>query len=282
MMIVNNNKTLGDSEDGRGLFDLSGRVALVTGGASWLGEPMSRGLAESGAHVIVVGRTLEPLQVLVSDLADAGHSAEACSMDIRDEAATVALIQHITDKHGRLDILVNNASAGYPGEKGLDAPEAAFADSTDIHLTAAWRLIKGTLPLFRNAVAACGDASIINISSMYGQVSPDPRVYAETGQPPNPPYYGAAKAGLIQLTRWLSTNLGPDGIRVNSISPGPFPQWNARERAPDFVEKLDRKTALGRVGERHEVKGVAVFLASHEASYVTGTDIRVDGGWMSW
>lgn len=281
-MVVNNNMVGGDAGDSRGLFDLSGRVALVTGGASWLGEPMSRGLAESGARVIVVGRTHEPLQALVSELTDAGYSAEAYSMDIRDEAATAALIQHIDDTHGRLDILVNNASAGYSGEKGLDAPEAAFADSTEIHLTAAWRLIKGTLPLFKNAVAACGDASIINISSMYGQVSPDPRVYVEAGQPPNPPYYGAAKAGLIQLTRWLSVNLGPDNIRVNSISPGPFPQWGARDRAPDFVELLDKKTALGRVGERHEVKGVAVFLASHEASYVTGTDIRVDGGWMSW
>jgi NAD(P)-dependent dehydrogenase (short-subunit alcohol dehydrogenase family) len=265
-----------------GLFDLHGRIALVTGGAGWLGAPMVAGLAEAGAHVVIVGRRVEPLHDLANELIGQGLSAEPYALDVRDAAATRVALEHLEQVYGRLDIVVNNASSAPPGPRGLDAPDDSFADATEINITAAWRLTTKALPLLRAAVRSAGEASVINIGSMYGKISPDPRVYQETGEPPNPAFYGAAKAGLLQMTRWLAANLGPERIRVNSISPGPFPQWNARERAPEFVTKLDGKTLLGRVGNREEIKGAVVFLASRASSYVTGADLAVDGGWTAW
>ena len=264
------------------LFDLSGRVALVTGGAGWLGVPMSTALASAGATVVVVGRTSRPLHALARSGADEGLRIEAAPCDIRDEADVRKLVENVLSRHGRLDVLVNNASAGIEGGKGLDAPNPAFAEAAELHLGAAWRLINLTLPGLRAAVAAAGDASVINIGSMYGKVSPVPQLYEESGELPNPAYYGAAKAGLMQMSRWLACRLGPERIRVNSISPGAFPQWNARERAPDFVAALDKKSPLGRIGNREEIAGPVLFLASSASSYVTGADIAVDGGWTTW
>jgi len=271
-----------DSKQYAKLFDLSGRIAMVTGGAGWLGEPMSRALASAGATVIIVGRSLEPLRRLEKSAADNGLKIEAESCDIREEAAVHALLDDVISRYGRLDVLINNASAVIEGGKGLDAPDSAFAEAADLHLGASWRLVNSALPGLRAAVAATGDASVINIGSMYGKVSPLPHLYAETGQSPNPAYYGAAKAGLLQMTRWLACRLGPEKVRVNSISPGPFPQWNARERAPDFVAELDKKSPLGRIGSRNEIAGPVLFLASSASSYVTGADLAVDGGWTAW
>lgn len=262
------------------LFDLTGRVAIVTGAASWLGTPMATGLAQAGAHVYLAGRRPAPLTELADDLQGHGLSAEALPFDVTDKEAARAALTGIEKAHGRLDVLVNNAHAG--ALAGLEADEADFAAAMDSAVTGAWRLVRDGLPLLHAAVAASGDASIVNVASMYGKVSPDPRVYAETDTPPSPPFYGAAKAGLLQLTRWLATNLGPAGIRANAISPGPFPQWDARERRPDFVARLDSKTPLGRAGRRDEIKGAVVFLASPASSYVTGADLAVDGGWTAW
>ena len=264
------------------LYSLHKRIALVTGGGGWLGAPMVTGLCEAGAHVIIVGRRIQPISELAKQLSERGFSVEPYQLDITNQDDTLRAIDYIRQTYGRLDILVNNASAAPPGPRGLDTPENSFSAATENTLTATWRLTTKSLDILRSAVKQCGDASIINIGSMYGKVSPDPKVYIETGEAPNPPYYGAAKAGLIQLTRWLACNLGREGIRVNSVSPGPFPQWNARERAPDFIGRLDSKTALGRVGERDEIKGVVVFLASSAASFITGSDISVDGGWTSF
>jgi len=265
----------------KNLFDLTGRVALVTGAAGWLGTPMSLALANAGATIVLVGRTEETLRELAVSSSDQGLNMEVEVCDIRDPEACLKLMQIVMERHGRLDILVNNASLGIKGNKALKA-DTSFAQAADMYTGVSWRLIQMALPGLRAAVTACGDASVINIGSMYGKVSPYPKVYEMTGQPPNPAYYGAAKAGLLQLTRWLACNLGPEGIRVNSISPGAFPQWDARERMPEFVSELDRKSPLGRIGNREEIAGPVVFLASKASSYVNGADLAVDGGWTSW
>ena len=264
------------------LFDLSGRLAIVTGGAGWLGAPMSWGLARSGATVIVVGRSLERLEALSQKAAESGLAITAAQCDIRNADATSVLVGDLLSTHQKIDILVNNASAGIGGATGLDAPDEAFAEATEMHLTANWRLTKLAIPGLRAAVANTGDASVINIASMYGTVSPVPEVYARTGEPPNPAYYGAAKAGLQQMTRWLACQLGADSIRVNSVSPGAFPQGNVRNRSPKFVEQLAGCAPLGRIGMRHEIAGPVVFLASDASRFVTGADLAVDGGWTSW
>lgn len=264
------------------LFDLHGKIALITGAAGWLGNPMATELAACGATVILVGRKAEGLKKLAAEITAKGFSSLPLATDITDPAAVERLIAEVGDRFGKLDILVNNANRSIAGPHGLDALVESFSQSADFELGATWRLITQSLPLMREAVRKSQDASVINISSMYGKVSPDPRIYAATQILPNPPFYGAAKAGVLQMTRWLAANLGPARIRVNAVTPGPFPQDEVKTKAPQFVDLLAQKTVLGRIGQRREVAGAVVFLASPAASYITGADIPVDGGWTSW
>lgn len=263
------------------LLDLRGRVALVTGASGWLGLPMAEGLAEAGAEVWLSARDRGALELAVEGLRAAGHRAHAHAMDVTDPSDVRACIGAIRSRSGRLDILVNNAHVGRPDALDVD-DDAAFARAAGQATTAAWRLIHHALPMLEHAATETGDASIVNVSSMYGKVSPDHRVYPRTGMPRNPLFYGAAKGGIDQMTRWLAADLGPRGIRVNSLSPGPFPQRDLPEQHPDFIAQLADRTPLGRIGHRHEVKGPLVFLASPAASYVTGADLAVDGGWTAW
>jgi gluconate 5-dehydrogenase len=128
---------------------------------------------------------------------------------------------------------------------------------------------------------AQGRGSIINISSMYGTVSPQPTAYRERPQYHNPPAYGAAKAGVQQYTRYAACHLAPHGVRVNGISPGPFPHGQAA-RDEVFVAELEKRVPLGRIGRPEEIAGAAVFLLSDAASYITGHNLAVDGGWTAW
>ncbi len=122
---------------------------------------------------------------------------------------------------------------------------------------------------------------ILTIGSMYGHVAPDHRLYQDVPQA-NPPSYGAAKAGVIQLTRYLASFLAPHGIRANCISPGPFPLGATQQQYPEFIARLNAKNPLGRVGVPHEIKGAAALLCSPASSYMTGQNICIDGGWAVW
>ena len=254
------------------IFSLHGRVALLTGAAGHLGTPMAMGLAEAGAKVYLLGRNLAALEKLEGQIRKRGLAAQAAAVDVTDADAVTAFLKSLAER--RLDVLVNNAYAG-----GMSA-DTAFAGVYEITVTAAFRLVRESLPLLRAAVTDRGGASVINIASMYGSVSPDPRVYEDS--PPNPPFYGAAKAGLIQLTRHLAAELGPDRIRVNSISPGPFPSPASQASYPRLMQNLEKKVPLGRLGRPEELVGAVNFLASDAASYVTGIDLPVDGGWTAW
>ena len=176
----------------------------------------------------------------------------------------------------RLDILVNNAVAMQV--KGFDAlGPADFAATYASSVTAAFETVRAALPALKTAAAQGGDASVINIATMYAQVSPDARLYDDPAKQ-SPFHYGSAKAGMLQLTRHLAAELGSHAIRVNALSPGPFP---ARVD-PGFGARLAARTMLGRLGSADEIGGPLLFLASPAARFVTGATLNVDGGWTAW
>ncbi len=268
------------SQAGKALFRLDGKVCLVTGGAGHLGAAMSTALAEAGGHVCILGRTHASLASLARRLTDRGLSAVAVASDVTMTQDVTSLVSDLTKRHGKLDVLVNNAHAGRAGVMA-DSKASDYANAVEIAVAAAAELVNAAHDLLREAVKTDGDASVINISSMYGMVSPDPRIYGKSGMN-NPPHYGAAKAALLQYTRYAAVHLAPEGIRVNAISPGAFPPDTVQQRDPAFAAALTHKVPLGRLGKPEDLAGAVVFLASSAARFVTGANLPVDGGWTAW
>ncbi|HET6159787.1 MAG TPA: SDR family oxidoreductase [Dongiaceae bacterium] len=277
---MNSADQLSSSQAGKALFRLDGKVCLVTGGAGHLGAAMSTGLAEAGGHVCILGRTQASLSNLAQRLTDRGLSAEAITSDVTMAEDIKSLVADLKKRHGKLNVLINNAYAGRPGVMG-NSKASDYIDAIEVAVAAAAELVNAAGTLLSNAVKANGDASIINIASMYGMVSPDPRIYGQSGMN-NPPHYGAAKAALLQYTRYAAVHLAPQGIRVNAISPGPFPPETAQQRDPAFAAALTQKVPMGRLGKPEDLAGAAVFLASSASRFVTGANLPVDGGWTVW
>jgi NAD(P)-dependent dehydrogenase (short-subunit alcohol dehydrogenase family) len=262
-------------------FRLDGRVVFLTGASGHLGRPMAWALAGAGAHVVLNGRRQNALDELASGLTDAGCKVSIACFDITDESAAKTHIAEIAKYHGRLDILVNNASSG--GSGALDsATSEDFHQVYRVNVTAAFQLIQFSLPLLKESGKQLpGGAAVVNIASMYGSVSPDPSVYGSSGAN-SPPCYGPAKAALIQLTRYAACHLASDRVRVNCISPGPFPAARFLERDPEFGNRLSAKLPMRRLGNPNEIQGPLLFLASDASSFVTGANLAVDGGWTAW
>ncbi len=262
--------------DPASLFRLDGRIAFVSGAAGHLGAAMVRGLAAQGARVHVNGRNLARLKAFQETMAAEGHAVEPACFDMMDVEAAGAFFKALP----RLDVLVNNAVTVQPGkietQTGADF-DVAYRST----VTAAFEAMRAAETALLAAAAETGHASVVNIATMYAHVAPDPRIYGESGLN-SPPAYGPAKAGLVQLTRHMATHWGMKAIRVNSVSPGPFPNPGIAAAKPHFAARLAEKTALGRIGQPEEIAGAVVFLAGDGARYVTGADIAVDGGWRAW
>jgi len=259
------------------MMDMSGRVALVTGGAGHVGRAAAAALAELGADVAL------------ADLADSRPAAEAvagdfgvraCALDVdlADDTAARELPARTVSELGRLDVIV--AAAAFVGTSALEGWAVPFEEqdpwswraALDVNLTSVFLTIQAAAPVLRES----GNGSIVLLSSIYGMVGPDMRLYEGTDMG-SPAAYAAGKGGLIQFTRWLATVLAPD-IRVNAVSPGGL----LRDQPPDFVQRYVERVPLGRMGVEDDVKGAIAFLASDLAAYVTGHNLVVDGGWTAW
>jgi NAD(P)-dependent dehydrogenase (short-subunit alcohol dehydrogenase family) len=274
-------KNPSQASSGSNSFRLDGRTALITGAPGHLGRAMAQGLAQAGAHVILNGRSAEKIDSLLKEFRAQGLQASGAVFDVTDSTATEAQVAALGKQHGKLDILVNNAYSGRPGT--MDQSNARdFEKAYSVAVTAAFSLVQCCLPLLKAAARGrASGASVINIASMYGMVSPNPSIYGDSGFN-SPPYYGAAKAALIQMTRYMACHLAEQRIRVNCISPGPFPAAAFLESNPAFHQKLRSLTPMARTGEPDELIGPLLFLASDASSYVTGINLPVDGGWTSW
>jgi NAD(P)-dependent dehydrogenase (short-subunit alcohol dehydrogenase family) len=263
----------------RELMDLSGRVAVVTGGAGHIGRAMCAALAELGAAVVVVDVNAEAAEAAAAALRQTtGAETLPLVVDLADEAAVKNIPAAVLARFGRIDVLVNNAAfVGTSGLTGWGVPFEqpsvhTWRKAMEVNLTAAFALTQARAP----APAAHGRGAVVNVASIYGVVGPDMGLYEGTAMG-NPAAYAASKGGLIQLTRWLSTVLGPN-IRVNCLSPGGV----ARGQADVFRDRYVERTPLKRMATEEDFKGTLAWLASDLSAYVTGQNIMVDGGWTVW
>ncbi|MEO6246534.1 MAG: SDR family oxidoreductase, partial [Opitutaceae bacterium] len=249
-------------------------VIWVTGGAGYLGSPITAALDAAGAKTICIelpGRA----DALVRERALT--STIPVSLDITDLPAQRAKVTELIAAHGTPDGLVHLPFVSSSGKKLEDIPTEEMDRTLTRSLTPAFELCRSVA----GAMADKGRGSIVLFSSMYGLVAPDPKIYFAP-MAPNPVDYGASKAALIQMSRYLATHFGPRGVRFNCIAPGPFPNPKIQADLPQFIAQLNAKTALNRIGLNHEIVGPALFLLGDGASYVTGHTLVVDGGWTTW
>ena len=248
------------------MFSLHGRTALITGSVRGLGKAMARGLASCGAHVVLNGRSRERLELTASEFEKLDLTVSIAPFDVTDIDAAKSAMENIVESRGSLDILINNV--GYRDRRNLfEFEPGAMSTMIDVNLTAPFELSR----LAAKYMIDQQWGRIINVSSVVSQIS-------GTGDAT----YTAAKGGLESLTRALSTELGPHGITVNTISPGFFatePNASMMDD-PAIDEWLQGRTALGRWAQPDEISGAAIFLASDAASYITGQVIAVDGGML--
>jgi NAD(P)-dependent dehydrogenase (short-subunit alcohol dehydrogenase family) len=267
-------------------FDLTGKVALVTGGAGLLGAEFCRTLAEAGAAVAVVDVKAEAAQKVSRELTGRGYQALGVCVDITDPAAVQYMRDTVLDKFGSLDILVNSAALdpkfdpdhSEPGSSGAfeDYPLAAWQQALNVNLTGMFLVCQAVAA----PMLAQMSGVIINVCSMYGLVGPDQRLYQRKGQPPRfkPVYYSVTKAGVLGFTKYLATYYAGKHIRINALTPGGV--FNGHDEV--FLKEYAARAVLGRMAEKDEMNGALLFLASEASTYMTGANLVVDGGWTAW
>jgi len=260
----------------KNLFNLEGKVAVVTGGAGHLGKSMAEGLAEAGAHVFITSRDKAKALITTNSFSDEiKDKIDAEELNILSTESVKKCFDRIKNDSNKIDILVNNAGH-IPSGNFENMSEKDWEDGINGLINGVFRCTKEVIPIMEKN----GEGNIINISSMYGKVSPDPSIYKDSGFN-SLPNYGVSKAAIIQYTKYLACHLAKKRIRVNSISPGPFPKDEVQKNT-EFINQLKKKVPMGRIGLPDELKGTVIFLASNASSYITGENILVDGGWTSW
>lgn len=257
-------------------FTLEGKVAIVTGGAGHLGAEISKALAVAGAIVYAVGMSQDKL----TGLSAFNHHWSAPRIftevvNVQDVDAFADLVQSVVQKHGALDCLVNNANAA-KRESWEQLDKQSWAAGLEGSLNHYFSCTQIASKFFLQQ----GFGTVINNASIFAFLAPCFPMHLDLGNAASA-HHVAAKGGIVQLTKYLATLWAPQGIRVNAISPGYFPQKRGVER-PDYMAEVTKRIPMGRIGKPAEVGGAVVFLASDAASYVTGQNIVIDGGYSLW
>jgi NAD(P)-dependent dehydrogenase (short-subunit alcohol dehydrogenase family) len=248
------------------LFTVEGKTAVVTGGSRGIGLMIARGFVEGGARVYVSSRKAEVCAQVAEELSAVGE-CRALPADLSTEAGCRRLAAEVGEREGRVHVLVNNAGATW-GAPLEDYPAAAWDKVLALNLEAPFFLTRAMLPLLEAAAAPGDPARVVNVGSIDGLRVPPMPTYA----------YSASKAGLHHLTRVLARELGPRGITVNAIAPGPFESKMMAETLRRFGDQIAAAAPLGRIGRPDDMAGAALYLASRAGAYVTGAVLPVDGG----
>jgi len=259
----------------KGLLSLENKTVFITGGAGHLGTAMCEALAELGANIVIGSRDREKSNSITKKLSEEfGIQASGVQLDVTNPESIEEALLLIEKEYGELDILINNAWSGKKNTfESISIDDWKY--DIDVCLNGVFYTVKKAFPYLKKTKGV-----IVNVASMYGHVAPDYKMYAGTDHA-NPPSYGAAKAGVIQLTKYLASFLSPHGIRVNAISPGPFPFGDILGNE-EFIGALEAKTMLNRIGNPEDLKGIIALLCSDASSYMTGQNICIDGGWTAW
>ena len=270
------------------LFDLSGRTAVVTGGAGLLGSEFCISLAQAGARVAIVDRNSSSGAELAESIRKQGFEAISIETDITNPESVQQMAATTLNTFGRLDILVNSAALDpkfdpqhhtqetHGSGAFEDFPLEAWNQAVNVNLTGAFLCCQAvSKPMLEQ-----GSGVMINVSSIYGVVAPDQRVYQRPSKPPQfkPVYYSVTKAGILGLTRYLAAYFAGKKIRVNALTPGGV--FNGHD--DDFIQAYSARSVMGRMAKKDEMNGALLFLASDASAYMTGANLVVDGGWTAW
>jgi 2-deoxy-D-gluconate 3-dehydrogenase len=267
-------------------FSLAGRTAVVTGGAGLLGRQFTMTLAQAGATVFVADLDHSAAQTQAESINQAGWKAFGLQVDVTDRVSVKTMVDKVVNETGRLDVIINNAAidpkfeprdfSGSDRDSFETYPLKTWQDSLNVNLTGMFLVAQAAVVPMINQVQGV----IINICSTYGLVGPDQSIYDIPGEPRKfkPVDYSVTKAGVLGFTRYLAAYYAGTRIRVNALSPGGV--YN--EHGEGFVKNYSARTILGRMANIDEMNGAILFLASDASSYMTGSNLVVDGGWTAW
>ena len=253
---------------------LEGKTIWVTGGAGYLGSAITAALDTQCAKVICFDLPGKA-EAFVRD--QKLTRTVPLSLDVTNAAGLPAVIDATVATHGLPDGVVHLVAASSSGKRLEVLLPEEFQRTFDLALTPTFVLCRALAERMKVRGSGC----FVLFASMYGVVAPDPRIYHDP-MAPNPIDYGASKAAILQLSRYFAVHYGPAGIRFNCVTPGPFPNPAVQKNHPTFIEDLNKKTALHRIGQNAEIVGPTLFLLTDSASYVTGHSLVVDGGWTAW